>query len=1022
MNVLPLTAWFDSSTPRRPRHWSGLACAGLLCLLWQPAEGQVFGTQRLFGRYQQFNWTDQHGLPQNSIGRIAQTPDGYLWLATAEGIVRFDGVRFTAFDTANTPELKSNNVAVLLVDRAGALWAGYSGGVTRYHHGRFTFYGAAQGMPDVRVKALFEDRAGNLWIGTQGGGVSVFRAGRFAAYTTQNGLPDNRVWAFAETAADELWIGTLGGLARFKDGNFTNYYKRDGLASEAVRSLCLDRAGTLWIGGEYGGLTRWQAGRFSTAGVPAGVQRHRLEALAEDREGTLWLGTFGGGLYRFKDERFEFCAEPEGLANDELLSIYPAGNGDLWLGTSGGGLVLLKSGRFSVYTTQDGLPDDVSKSIRGDGAGNLWVHTLGGLSRFKDGRFVNVAEREGLPARGGRALATDRAGHLLASAPGQVLRFKDGRFGPYVSQDGLAASQILEDRAGRLWVGTSFDGDGLHCFYNGAVRTYTTRDGLAENYITALYEDRAGNLWVGTGSGTSRVSEGRVTTWAHKDGYPGRHMLAFYEDRAGQVWLGTDGNGLLRFKDGAFKAITVKDGLYDNLAFQILEDDHGNLWMSGNKGIYRASLKELNDFADGRAKTVTSYAYGAMDGMLSRECNGASPAGWKTADGRLWFPTIKVVVAVNPQTHDTEPPRVIIENVTLDGIALPADQPLRIKPGQERLEMQYTALSWNRPQQLRFKYQLLGLDQGWTDAGTRRTAYYPVLPPGEYTFRVLADNGEGVWNETGASLLVTVLTPFHRTWWFRLLLGLSVAGLGWAGYQMRVRQLDRARAAQEEFSRRLLDSQESERNRIAAELHDSLGQSMLIIKNRAYMALEDAGDPEAIKEQLQGISDSAGEAIAELREIAYDLRPYQLERFGLTKTLHGICQHAERASGIVFEAELDALDGLFARDAEVNLYRIVQEGVNNIIKHSQATEALLRIRRDGQQLHLLLRDNGRGLRIADSESKPNLQSIVLNPQSGGFGLIGIAERVRRLNGSYTFESTLKSGVALHAVFPLSESS
>jgi signal transduction histidine kinase/ligand-binding sensor domain-containing protein len=974
--------------------------------LLAPAAAQTLSPQRLLGRYQQFSWQDQHGLPQNGISTVVQTPDGYLWLATAEGVVRFDGVRFTVFDSVNTPELKSNNIGVLLVDRVGALWAGYSGGLTRYQDGRFTYYGTAQGLADLRVVALFADRAGQLWIGTQGGGLRVYRDGHFTTYTTQDGLPDNRIRTFAEAADGGLWIGTLGGLARFQDGQFTNYSTRDGLVSGVVSALWWDRTGTLWVGAENGGLTRWQAGRFSTADVPAAVQRQRIQVIAEDRAGNLWFGT-NAGLLRYKDGRFEACNERDGLVNDDVQAIYPAPNGDLWLGTNGGGLALLKTGRFSVYTAQDGLPDEVIGSLCGDGAGHLWVNTRSGLSRFKGGQFTSMTVREGLPAGGGRALATDRAGNLLASAPGQVLRYQAGRFSPYVSKAGLAASHILADQAGRLWVGTSFDG--VLCFHEGAITAYTTREGLAENYITALFEDRAGNLWIGTGSGVSRLSNGRVTTWAHKDGYPGRHMLAFYEDRAGQIWMGTDGNGLLRFKDGQFRAITVKDGLYDNLAFQILEDDNGNLWMSGNKGIYRASLRALNEFADGRSKTVTSFAYGAVDGMLSRECNGASPAGWKTADGHLWFPTIKGLVAVNPQKLDTVPPRVVIEQVMLDGAALVAGQPLRINPGQERLEIQYTALGWNRPQQLRFKYQLAGLDDTWVETGTRRTAYFQHLPPGMYTFRVRADNGEGVWNETGASLSFVVLTPFYRSWWFVALAALGVAGLALSGYKLRVRQLERANAAQQEFSRRLINAHEGERQRIAAELHDGLSQSLAIIRQRATICLQAKDDPRRQQEQMEEIAEAATAVIDEVREIIYDLRPVQLDRLGLTNSLREMLDKVGQAHGLTIEQELDELNGGLSKEAENSLYRIVQEAVNNIVRHARATRASVRLQREPGALRLVVADDGCGF-IPDASRDWAM--------AGGLGLTGIHERARLLQGDLLVESAPQQGTTITLWLPL----
>lgn len=988
-----------------PQTIGGLLC--LLCLLVLQAAGQTISPDRLLGRYQQFVWQDQHGLPQNGISAVVQSADSYLWLATAEGVVRFDGVRFTAFDTGNTPELKSNNIASVYADRAGALWAAYGSGLTRYQQGRFTFFSTEQGLTDARANALFEDRAGNLWIGTQGG-LAIFRQGRFTTYTTRDGLPDNRVTAFAEDGEGGLWIGTMGGLARFSDGRFTVYTTRDGLAADRIQTLCRDRAGTLWIGTDGGGVSRFIAGRFSQAGLPPGLRRNRVQAMAEDRAGSVWIGSIGAGLFRFSDGRFDAITTREGLASDFIQAICPAPNGDVWLGTQGSGLALLRDARFSVYTTRDGLPHDIITTLHGDGDGALWVNSLGGLSRFQDGRFTVMTARDGLPLQV-RALAVDHAGNLLASAGAQVLRYKAGRFSPYVTKAGLSLSSILMDRAGNLWAGTQFDG--LQRFRDGQATACTVRDGLADNYITALFEDRAGRLWVGTGNGLSCLSDGRFTSWTQQDGFPGKHLLSFYEDRAGQLWIGTDGNGLIRCKDGRFTAITVKDGLYDNLAFQILEDDQGNLWMSGNKGIYRAALKELNEFADGQRRTVASFAYGANDGMLSRECNGASPAGWKTADGRLWFPTIKGLVAVNPQPRSAEPPRLAIEQVSVDGAARPVGQTLRLRPGEENLEIQYTALSWERPHAIRFRYQLAGFDQEWTEAGTRRAAYFPHLPPGSYSFRVIADNGEGVWNETGASFSFVVIPPFYRAWWFLALSLAGVAGLAFGGYKWRVRQLERANAAQRGFSRRLINAHEGERQRIAAELHDGLSQSLVIIRHRATICLNATDDPERRQEQLQEIAEASTAVIDEVREIIYDLRPVQLDRLGLTKSIEEMLDKVAGAHGLTIRRRLDDIDGLLPKDAENNIYRIIQESINNVVRHAQAGEAGVEIRKNADDICLVVEDDGRGF-IPDETRDWSAGS--------GFGLPGIVERVRMLGGVPLIESAPNLGTTVTIRIPLRE--
>jgi signal transduction histidine kinase len=400
--------------------------------------------------------------------------------------------------------------------------------------------------------------------------------------------------------------------------------------------------------------------------------------------------------------------------------------------------------------------------------------------------------------------------------------------------------------------------------------------------------------------------------------------------------------------------------------------------------------------------------------MVVGETNGGGqPTGLKARNGWLWFPMIKGAVAIDPEIMNTQPPPVVIEQVRLDGVALPPSQPIRIPPGKRDLEIHYTALSLSRPEQVVFKYELNGLDSDWVNAGTRRTAYYPHLPPGIYTFKVIADNGEGVWNERGQSLQINVLPPFWSTWWFLTLVTLALIGLATLAYRIRAIRWKQAHAAQEAFSRQLLASQEAERQRIAAELHDSLGQSLLIIKNRAVLALTSFPDPESTREQLEEISAGASQAVEEVREISYNLRPYQLDRFGLTKALKALCVQASKSSGIQITADVDAIDGIFSKEAESSIYRIVQEAVNNIIKHSMAGEAALVLRRADETLLLNIHDNGQGFR-------PTAEANSAEAGTAGFGLIGIAERVRMLGGTYNLESSASQGTTITIRFPIPE--
>ncbi|MPY89695.1 MAG: hypothetical protein GEU99_17455 [Luteitalea sp.] len=801
-------------------------------------------------------------------------------------------------------------------------------------------------------------------------------------------------------------MGTSAGLARLEDERFTVYTTRDGLPDDYVRSLSWDREHALWIGTARAGVSRFADGRFARYGVEDGLANARVRVVYHDRDGTLWIGTEGSGLYRFQHGRFAAYTASDGLPGNRVLSIYQDPDGDLWIGTNGNGLARLRDPQFRSFAADDGLAGQQVAAVYGDAAGGLWMGTDAGLSRFDRGTFATYTAKDGLPDLMVRTISEDRAGSLWLGSGNGLWRLTGHRVTHWSSADGLSSNNVyavLADRQGNVWIGTMTGG--LNKFRDGRFTTYTTRDGLPDNDIVSLYEDRAGSLWIGTRSGgLSRLDDGRFTTWSTSDGLSSNHVLSFYEDTDGALWVGTHGGGLTRFKHGRLATVTTKDGLYDNLAFRILEDDTGDLWMSGNRGIYRASLRELNDVADGRIRSVSSFAYGVGDGMLSRECNGANPGGWKTADGRLWFPTVKGVVSVDPTRRNERPPLVAIEAVTIDRELVPAGQPVRITPGRQTLEIEYTALSWKRPQHVRFKYQLAGLEDTWVDAGTRRTASYSRLSPGRYTFTVIADNGDGVWNLEGQILAVTVVPAFYQTTWFVALVSLAVAGAIAFAWRSRVRQLQHAQAAQQAFSAQLIASQEGERKRIAAELHDSLGQSLLVIKNQAALEAEQHRGGQASR-RFTEIGDLVSLTIDEVRTISWNLRPSHLDQLGLRTALIVMIEKLAAVSGIAIEHEIDACDDVLPPDDQIIVYRIIQECLNNVVKHARAATATVTIRRDGQALEIGVRDNGHGFVSRPSSSTPL--------GHGGFGLTGIAERVRMLGGTHTMTSSPGEGTTVH---------
>jgi signal transduction histidine kinase len=490
-----------------------------------------------------------------------------------------------------------------------------------------------------------------------------------------------------------------------------------------------------------------------------------------------------------------------------------------------------------------------------------------------------------------------------------------------------------------------------------------------------------------------------MTSWSTREGLAANHVKAFYQDATGTMWIGTHGGGLSRFKDGRFATISARRGLYNDDIFQILEDDDGNLWMNCNTGMWRTSLRQLNEVADGRRTAVESFPYGTADGMLSSEGVGANFAGWKMHDGSLWFPTTKGLVAIDPRRRVTEPPRVVIEGITIDREPVATAAPVRLTPAQENIEIRYTGLSWERPQAIKFRYRLVGLDRDWVDAGARRTAYYSHVPAGSYTFTVTADNGEGVWNATENTVAIIVLPRVYQTWWFRTAVGSSLVALVWLSWRYRIAQMVRAQVAQQAFSRQLIESQERERQRIAAELHDSLGQSLLVVKNRSLLAALSQQD-EAVRQQFDEIGATVAQTLEEVRTISYNLRPHHLDQLGLTTTIRAMVDKIGESCAIRMTNEIDDIDGVFPPAGEINIYRIIQESLTNVVKHSNASQAHVAVRCGERYVEITIRDNGQGLSQAAAADR------------GGFGLKGLAERVHMLGGTYTIASSPEGGTTV----------
>lgn len=740
------------------------------------------------------SWAAREGLPQNSVMAVLQTRDGYLWFGTEEGVVRFDGATFTVYSKRNTPAFSENVIEALEESRDGSLWIGTDDGLLRKQGESFTAYHVKDGLPNESITALLAEPDGSLWIGTQGGGLGRWSHGRFEpALTKSRGLPDDDVLDLAPSRDGSIWVGTSNGFAHLRGGDLVTYATSAGLPSRRINTILETAKGELWVG-TAAGLVRFENGRASAVlTTREGLPNNNVNSLLEDRDRSIWVAT-SGGLARLRDGRVEALTTAGGLPSEVVLSLGEDREGNLWVGTDSGGLVRLRNSLIVTYTRRDGLTNDFIRPVLEDAQGTLWVGTRAGLNRFRDGRFSALTTRDGLPGDSISALLQARDGALWVGTSGAgIARWEKGRVRVYSERDGLASNMIrvlLEDRRGRIWIGTN--GGGLNRLENGAITTLSTADGLVGGTVNALCEDTEGALWIGTTTGLSRWKDGAFTSYTTRDGLSSDSIRFLRSEEDGTLWIGTSGGGLIRLRQGRFASVSARQGLFDDVVFGILDDGHGNFWMSCNRGIFRVARQELEEFFGGRATHVTSTAFGEADGMRSAECNGSfQPAGWRSRDGRLWFPTIRGLVRVDPTSVAVNllPPPVVIEKVAVNGREIALGSSLDLPPGSRSLELHYAGLSLVAPARVRFKYRLEGLDSDWVDADTRRTAYYTNLRPGRYVFRVIACNSDGVWNSVGAKLPLAIRPRFTETPYFWGLCAVTLLAAAGAAYRFRVQRL-----------------------------------------------------------------------------------------------------------------------------------------------------------------------------------------------------------------------------------------
>jgi len=991
--------------------------AGILLSIVLVSSGCAFALNPSLdvSQYAHTVWTTREGFFGGTIYSIAQTGDGYLWLGTEFGLLRFDGNRYIPWQPPAGQSLPGNGITSLLAASDGTLWIGTYAGLVSWNGARLTRYPE---LDNQLVAALHQDHEGTVWAGSLGypsGRLCAIRSGTVQCYG-QDGTFGRTVLSLFEDSTGNLWAGTQTGLWRWKPGPPTHYavpgtelndlnagdqgelfiampggmrqlvhrkaevYPKRGAKPINANRLLRDHDGGLWIGTLDRGLIHVYRGKTDVFSKSDGLSGDLIYSLFEDREGNIWVST-NGGLDQFRDLTVSTISLKQGLSSDFAWSVLAARDGSIWVGT-GDGLNKWNSGQISTIRNSSGRLDDAPQSLYQDDRGRIWAFTGHGLAQVENSRFVSVSGVHGTKVH---SIAGDKSGNLWLSETSNLLHIRDGRLVEQIPWSRLgrmeSATVLLSDtERGGLWLGF-WRGGGVLYFKDGQVRaSYTSANGLSSGAVTDLRLDRDGALWVATQGVLDRVRDGHITTLTSRNGLPCDTVL----------WT--------------------------------MEDDERSLWLYTSCGLVRITRAELDAWVADPKRTIERTVWDAADGVRLRStaASGYGPRVAKSPDGKLWFVTGDGVQVLDPRhlPFNKLPPPIRIEQIVADHKILwqnsLSDAPLNMRlPRLTRdLEIDYTALSLVAPKKIHFKYKLEGYDADWQDAGNRRQAFYTNLAPANYHFRVIACNSSGVWNEEGATLQFSIAPAYYQTNWFRVLCLLTFLAMVWTIYHRRVRALEQRQAILEKhqseiraLNEQMIKAQEAERMRISGDLHDgvlqqitSLTLRLAKVRNQVQPNSEATATVIALQQQLIQIG-------TDIRHISHELHPALLQESGLPAALSSYCEEFSNVRGLPVKCRADESLNELSPGAALCLYRIAQEALGNAAKYSKATKVEIRLTRSDGRVFLSVSDDGVGCDPSQIG------------KSGGLGVINMRERVLQLNGSFEFDSEPGRGTRVKVTVP-----
>ena len=1023
------------------RPLSALLIAVLAFALPSPAQTLKYkgpDPRKALTQYTHEVWQSENGLPQNSVNAICQTKDGFLWLGTQEGLVRFDGVQFTVFDKNNTPAIRNNHIVSIAHDTNGVLWIGtLSEGVVSYAEGRFRALSNVPQITGTQLHHVYVDHLNRLWISTRDSGVVRVDGASVRQFTTADGLFSNNVWEVADDVRGRTWIAGEGGISVLDSSGIHSFTPKDGLAARENYGLLGSHSGEIWVGGKNGlqkfsydnGVFRTVLSLDKKDGLPgSGVYE-----MITDQQGNMWIAC-NRGVARYYGGKLSSFTENEGLSERLVNAVFVDREGNLWIGTDGGGLNVLKDGIFTSYSMKEGMPANNMWTIFEDRQKRLWFGSDEGLVLFDRTAGIRRVynKKDGLSHGIIWSVTQDKNDVVWVGTINGLNRIVNEKIVPLPPElrlDNTAINCIFTDRNGDQWIGSS--GGGLMKMSQGKIRHFGPENGINAKFVTVITEDRKGNILAGSeGDGLFILRNDSVQMhFTTANGLASNFIHSLCADSTGLIWIGTDGKGLTVLNGHIAHTFSMKNGLFDDVIFQILPDDLGRMWFTCNKGIFRVSRSQFEEVLEGTATHVASTAYGRENGMSSSECNGGvAPAGWKSADGALWFPTARGVAMVDPKniSINSQPPLTVIEELLIDNIPVDRNATAVIPPGKERFEFRFTGLSFDGPKKVRFKVMLDGYDKGWDDVRNRRAAYYAYLPPGEYTFKVIAANSDGVWSIAPATYHFVVQAHFYQTTIFYVTITVVLTLLSGGAVRWRLRLIRRREEELErlveERTKNLTEANEAKSQLLSFVAHDL--KTPLITINSIAQEIKRFDVDKHFRGYLDLVEQNSKRIVTLISEIL-NITAIESGKFQFTMEpmnmadLAGLVVDGYQVAAMRKEQRLrytvEGHEECMVNADSSKLQEAMENLVNNAIKYSpRGAEITVSVARRNGSVRFSVTDQGPGISATDQQQLFKKFSILTARPTGGeiatgLGLAIVKEIVDAHQGQISVHSEPPKG-------------